>query len=203
MAVVAGVLVVGGWLVHDGGHERHPPVPARAQAFASPAPDTGSAVVSVPAPSLPRSVPVRLRIPAISVDAPVDGVGLDQAGHLEAPPAAGRNLVGWYRDGASPGETGNAVMAGHVDTSGGPAVFWNLGTLRKGDEVQVRRDDGRIAVFTVDATEVYPKTAFPDAKVYGPTSRSELRLVTCGGGFSEKSGYRGNVVAYAHLTTTK
>ncbi|MFE6869397.1 class F sortase, partial [Kitasatospora sp. NPDC057692] len=75
------------------------------------------------APPLNRSDPVRLRIPQINVDAPFTGLALDPAGQLTPPPPDDKNLVGWYRDGVSPGERGASVVAGHVDTSKGPAVF--------------------------------------------------------------------------------
>lgn len=130
-------------------------------------------------------------------------LGLEASGRLAAPPDKGRNRAGWYKDGTSPGATGTAVIAGHVDNRHGPAVYYSLGSLKKGSAVQVVRTDGATAVFTVDAIEVYPAKAFPDKKVYGAASRPELRLITCGGGFDKKhQHYSGNVVAYAHLTGT-
>ncbi|MDH6576467.1 hypothetical protein P3T29_002110 [Kitasatospora sp. MAP5-34] len=69
--------------------------------------------------------------------------------------------------------------------------------------MEIERKDRSTAVFSVDAVELYPKDRFPSDKVYGDTGRPELRLITCGGGFSKKTGYLGNVVAYAHLTRTK
>ncbi len=37
-------------------------------------------------------------------------------------------------------------------------------------------------------------------QVYGNTHRAELRLITCGGSFDQKSGhYVDNVVVFAHL----
>lgn len=90
-----------------------------------------------------------------------------------------------------------------MDTRTGPAVFFRLGALTKGRTVEVERADGRTAVFTVDAVEVYDKKPFPDAKVYGNTSGlPELRLITCGG-FTKRTGYLGNVVVYATLTAVE
>src|SRR2546430_1869166 len=82
---------------------------------------------------------------------PGPGPGTAGRGHLQGPPADNANPAAWYRDGAAPGETGPAVLYGHVDTRKGRAVFWNLGTLRKGGEVRVERADGKVAVFTIDA----------------------------------------------------
>jgi sortase (surface protein transpeptidase) len=131
------------------------------------------------------------------------GLGLTPQGSLDVPPPERKNLAGWYEAGTSPGERGTAVVAGHVDNAEGPAVFYDLGALRKGGTVEVDRLDGRTAVFTVDAVEVYDSRAFPDAKVYGAARRPELRVITCGGGYSQTTGYQGNVVVFAHLTGSR
>ncbi|MFF7181367.1 class F sortase [Streptomyces sp. NPDC008121] len=186
---------VGVWLVQNGSENITPPVPSAAQAFAA----GPNAYTDAAADPLPPSAPVRLRIPEIDVDTPMTGLGLSAKGTLEVPPASDRNLAGWFREGTTPGAEGTAIVAGHVDNAKGPAVFYALGALKKGDRVEVDREDGRTAVFTIDAIEVYDNADFPDRKVYGERDRAELRLITCGGGFSEKSGYQGNVVAFAHL----
>ncbi len=194
-------LILGGWLMHDGTVTRHPPLPGAAQPF-TPSPGAAAATAARTAAVSPlsRSEPQRLRIPAISVDAPLTGLGLDAGGHLKEPPVDNDNLVAWYKDGATPGQTGTAILYGHVDIRKGTAVFWNLGKLKKGQPVQVQRDDGKVARFTVDAIEVYPKNKIPDSKVYGTANRPELRLITCGGSYSRSTGYESNVVVFAHLT---
>ncbi|MDH6627600.1 hypothetical protein M2271_005427 [Streptomyces sp. LBL] len=164
--------------------------------------DTARPAASV-APALPPSPPDRIRIPSIQVDAPLTGLGLTPSGSLDVPPAAKKNLAGWYEAGTTPGETGTAIVAGHVDNADGPAVFYDLGALKKGAALQVDRRDGTVAVFTVDAVEVYEATNFPDRKVYGAAPRPELRVITCGGGYSRSTGYQGNVVVFAHLTGSR
>ncbi len=145
-----------------------------------------------------------MRIPAIRVDAPVMPLGLQADQSLASPPEDDRNLAGWYAGGTAPGAAGTAVVAGHVDTGSGPAVFYNLGALKKGDTVEVARADSRTAVFTIDAIEVYDRARFPSDKVYAATRRAELRVITCGGGFSQEAdAYLGNVVVYAHLSAVR
>ncbi|MFE5509096.1 MULTISPECIES: class F sortase [unclassified Streptomyces] len=186
---------VGLWLVQNGSEHVTPPVPSAAQAFAAgPSVHTDAA-----ADPLPPSAPVRLRIPETDVDTPMRGLGLAADGTLEVPPAGDRNLAGWYEGGTTPGAKGTAVVAGHVDNADGPAVFYTLGALKKGHRIEVDREDGRTAVFTVDAVEVYENDAFPSGKVYDEADRAEIRVITCGGGFSKKNGYQGNVVAFGHL----
>ncbi|MFJ4198594.1 class F sortase [Streptomyces sviceus] len=198
---IAGVTVValctGAWLLRSGAETHAPPQPSAAQARA--AGDTGRPA----APALPPSPPDRVRIPAIHVDAPLMALALTAGGSLDVPPASRKNLAGWYEAGTVPGETGTAIVAGHVDNAEGPAVFYDLGALRKGSAIEVDRRDGSVAVFTVDAVEVYDAKNFPDEKVYGAAKRPELRVITCGGGYSRSTGYRGNVVVFAHLTGSR
>ncbi|MET8770282.1 class F sortase [Streptomyces sp. NPDC004658] len=177
------------------GHEP-PPRPAAARTVRTAAGPSGPTV-----PPLPPADPVRLRIAAIGVDAPMTRVGLDAAGALQAPPPDEPDHAGWYGDGTPPGSAGTAVATGHVDTpAGDPGVFYDLGALTEGATIEVSRADRRTAVFTVRAVELYDRKKFPSEKVYGGSGRAELRLITCGGGYTERTGYLGNVVVYATLT---
>ncbi|GGQ18177.1 class F sortase [Streptomyces mutabilis] len=150
---------------------------------------------------LPRSKPVRLLIPDISVDAPFTDLAIGENGQLEAPPPADTNLVGWHADGASPGETGTSIIAGHVDTKTSAAVFARLAELDEGDVFHVKRADGRTASFTVDSLETFDKDDFPSERVYGDADRAEVRLITCAGDYDRKAkDYTDNLVVFAHLT---
>ncbi|MFE3645168.1 class F sortase [Streptomyces sp. NPDC059169] len=219
--------VAGGCLLMHGVHGESAPQPTAAQAYDPPtaaptAAPSGAAVVrpgprpagsGSPGPHhappnhrigpQPRSEPVRLRIPAIGVDAPVTKLGLDKKGALAMPPAGKADYAGWYAKGPAPGEAGAAIVAGHLDSPTGRAVFYGLGSLRKKKTIEITRRDGRTAVFTVDAAEVYPKKNFPNQKVYRSTAAPQLRIITCGGAFSRSHGYLGNVVVYATLTRVK
>src|SRR5258706_325304 len=91
-------------------------------------------------------------------------------------PAGGgptRADAGWYADGTRPGDVGPAVIAGHIDSKSGPAVFVKLDKLRVGAVVEVR-EDGRWLAFRVTSVGRYPKNAFPTARVYGPTPDAQL-----------------------------
>jgi sortase (surface protein transpeptidase) len=140
--------------------------------------------------------PVRIRIPAIGVDAPVGPLDVDARGVLPAPPDDG--AAGWWRAGPEPGERGAAVVAGHVDSHSGPAVFFRLRALHADAEVFVDRSDGTTAQFAVRRIEKHGKDAFPTHSVYGPTPRAELRLITCGGSFDRAARhYRDNLIVFA------
>jgi hypothetical protein len=199
----AAALVTGAWLVHDGSESVHPPAPSAAEAVTAgpgaPHPSSGSPGIA----PLPYSVPVRIRIPGIRVDAPLMKIGLDTDRHLQVPPETNPNLAGWYAEGAAPGSAGAAVIAGHVDTHQGKAVFYDLGAMHKGETIQVLRADGRTAVFTIYGIEVYAKTYFPSDRVYADPPGAEIRVITCGGAFVKGAGYYGNVVVYARLTSVR
>jgi sortase (surface protein transpeptidase) len=147
-------------------------------------------------------IPSRIRIPTIGVDAPIAAVDLSADGDLPAPSPTDRNLAGWYAQSTAPGSIGNAVIDGHVDTMQGPAVFYLLGELHRGDPVDITRTDGSVAGFTVDAVQLYPRSAVPTDQVFGPADTPRLRLLTCGGGYTKATGYQGTVVVYAHLSKT-
>jgi hypothetical protein len=168
------------------------PVPVAATPRAVVALDTPSAPVPV-APAL-RATAVRL--PTLGVDSTLVDLDVDAAGVLVPP--VDPDVAGWYRRGAVPGEQGPTVIAGHVDSRAGPAVFFRLDELAPGDPVEVARSDGRAFAYRVVSVESHPKDAFPTALVYGPAPGSVLRLVTCGGEFDpRRRHYRDNVVVTA------
>ncbi|MFD7408265.1 class F sortase [Streptomyces sp. NPDC059866] len=184
-----------------GGDE--PPSDSSRPAHAPPAPH--AAAPAMPGPHaagrhLPRSKPVRLLIPKISVDAPFTDLAIGSNGQLEPPPAHDVNLVGWHAEGASPGEAGTSIVAGHVDTATSPAVFADLGALQKGDVFHVERADGRTASFVVDSVETFAKDRFPSRHVYGDTPQAQVRLITCAGDYDRTvKDYTDNLVVFAHL----
>jgi sortase (surface protein transpeptidase) len=149
------------------------------------------------------SRPVRIRIPTIDVDAKTMQLGVDENNEVEVPPLAKADQAGWYKYGPTPGELGNAVIIGHVDSHKiGPAVFFYLGDLEPGDTIEVKRTDGSVAEFEVDGVDTFPKKGFPHELLYGPADAAQLRLVTCGGEFDRKRReYLDNVVVFATLVT--
>ena len=137
-----------------------------------------------------------IEIPAIGVRAPIIRLGLNPDRTLEVPENFGD--TGWWTGGPRPGEPGPAVIAGHVDSHTGPAVFYRIRDLRPGDAIVVERRDGSRARFTIQGSEQYPKAHFPTARVYGAHAGPTLRLITCSGTFDHASGhYLDNTVVYA------
>jgi LPXTG-site transpeptidase (sortase) family protein len=139
--------------------------------------------------------PVRLRIPAIHVDSPLDRLGRQPDGTIAVPDSP--VVAGWYEEGPRPGQDGPAVILGHVDSRKGPGVFFRLSELKPGTLVYVDRADDTTVAFRVQRVSQVPKTSFPTDLVYSPTLEPSLQLVTCGGSFDNHArSYRDNVIAY-------
>jgi sortase (surface protein transpeptidase) len=179
--------------------------PARPEASAPPAPpattapattSTRAAVAPSTRPRRKPSPPVRVELPSIGVSSRLVRLGLNADGTMEVP--RDYDLAGWFTGGPMPGEDGPAVISGHVDSKSGPAVFYRLRDLRRGDTVRVQRADGVWLAFEVTGTARYAKAAFPTDAVFGPVTGPVLRLITCGGAFDRSRGsYLDNVVVSA------
>ena len=156
-------------------------------------------------PSLRRSLPVAVDIPAIGVHARVLHLGLTAKGAIQVPSLFTRSgEAAWYKYSATPGQIGASIMEGHVDNVRGPAVFYRLGALRPGDRIDVRLADGITAVFRVTGVRQYRKARFPAKTVYGATRFAALHLITCGGTFNYATrNYLDSTVVFASLATSR
>jgi hypothetical protein len=199
LAGMAGVLLILTGVAAVGvavGAQVHAPQPSVAAA---------GAIGSSARLSLRRSRPVSVAIPAIGVHSTLLDLGLNADGTIQVPSlltSAGQ--AAWYKYSATPGQVGASVIEGHVDSYQGPAVFFRLGALRPGDEVDVRLSDGVTAVFRVTGVREYLKSRFPAKTIYGATPYAALRLITCGGAFDYASGhYLSSTVVFAALVSAR
>ena len=127
-------------------------------------------------------------------------LGLERDGTMQVPEGDSYDRAGYFTGGPEPGQLGPAVIAGHVDSRSGPSVFFRLRELRTGDEVRVRRADGRTLRFTVEQSRRYPKAQLPTDDVFGPVPWPALRLITCGGSFDRRArSYHDNIVVSTRL----
>jgi len=134
-------------------------------------------------------------IPAIKVDAPVEEVGVTADGAMDVPRKY--ENVGRFNLGYRPGEPGNAVVGGHLDSTTAPAVFWDLRKLKPGDVVIVKLVDGAERRFAVTATELYDFDKAPLQRIFGPSEVPGLNLVTCDGAFDRAAkNYSKRLVVY-------
>ena len=143
-------------------------------------------------------IPVRISIPAIDVSAPIIPLGLNPDRTLEVPKDFGD--TGWFTEGPEPGETGAAVVVGHLDSQAGPAVFYRLSALRPGDRIAITLENGSTVRYVARSTKTVRKTEFPTKLVYAQTKKPTLRLVTCAGEFDEATGqHPDNYIVFATI----
>jgi hypothetical protein len=172
--------------------------PVAAGVAALPAPTGPIAAPPQSAEPAPVARPVSLTIPLIGVQTRLMTLGLAADGTMQVPPLSSASVAGWFTGSPRPGAVGSAIIVGHIDSEGAPAVFYRLDELRPGDDVYVKRADGTTAKFRVTSRQTYLKDHFPTQTVYGPTPDAELRLITCGGAFDRATGhYLSNIVVYA------
>ena len=178
------------------------PVNSAAQAPAVPSPAVRP-YRGVSVDGLPESAPERIDIPRLGVHAPLMVVDQRSDGTIDPPPFSKPGTAGWYDGSVTPGEVGTALIVGHVDTHTGPAVFYPLSSVKRGDTIDVQRADHSTAQFTVDSVRVIARSGF-DNSIYSDASVPELHLITCGGHFDRKTQeYTSNVVVFAHLVSAQ
>ena len=155
-------------------------------------------------PVLEPSRPERLEIPSLGVSAPILELGRANDGSVDVPPLKRHNEAGWFDGGPSPGQFGPALIVGHADTRTGRSIFHDLGRMKRGQEIEVARADGSVAVFEVNSVERFDKDRLPVQRVYGDYSRPSLRLMTCGGKWiGGREGYADNIIVFASLVDSR
>jgi hypothetical protein len=199
LAGVTGALLIAAGAAALGiavGAQAHAPQPSKSAA---------GVIGSARGPSLPRSLPVSVEIPAIGVDSKLLHLGLNSDGTIQVPSLkTSSHLAAWYKYSSTPGQIGSAVIEGHVDSTQGPAVFFRLGALRPGDTINVTLADGVTAIFRVTGVREYVKSGFPTKAIYGATDFAALRLITCGGAFDYATRhYLSSTVVFASLTSSR
>lgn len=159
------------------------------------------AVTSLSAPEV-GSLPTQLDIPKIDAHSSLIPLGLTPSGEHEVPDVKQPQQAGWFEPGPEPGQVGPSILLGHVDGNKQKGIFWRLHELAKGDKVNVQLDNGVGLVFEVYEVQRVGKDKFPSDRVYGYTSKRELRLITCGGKFDRASrSYVDNWIVYAALVS--
>jgi LPXTG-site transpeptidase (sortase) family protein len=131
--------------------------------------------------------PVRISIPTLGVDAPIEAVGLSLQGGDEeeqllqwAVPAG--YAVGWHHTSAPLHAPGNTVLNGHNNMYG--AVFRNLVDLELGERFTIY-DDGGSYEYEVTRRELFEEDGQSkeerhwNARWMLPTSDERLTIISC------------------------
>ncbi|MDB5244879.1 MAG: peptidase sortase [Parcubacteria group bacterium] len=154
----------------------------------------------VTASSMP-SIPTRLIIPSIEVDAKVQGVGLTLLGNMGVP--HNYTDVGWYKYGTIPGAKGSAVIDGHVDDGVSiPAIFGRLKDMKPGDLIIIRTESGKELTFKTEEVQLYSNNEVPRTRLFNRADGIYLNLITCSGSWlPDRTSYDHRLVVYARLVT--
>jgi len=148
------------------------------------------------------AVPATLRVEAIGVDAPVE-ILETVAGVMQQP--SDEAHVAWYKETARLGETGNVLIAGHLNWWGVPeAVFYNLGMLKAGDDITLLDESATEFHFVVEWVRQESNLEAPAEDVLGMTNYQAVTLMTCGGQWdSSISEYNERTVARARIAAAQ
>jgi sortase (surface protein transpeptidase) len=136
-------------------------------------------------------VPLWITAPAANIAGPVIPVGADARGAMQAPEGANDDPIWtkafWWRYGVMPGQTGSAVIGGHLDRKdGSPALFWGLGQMAPGDSLWIQTALGTRLHFIVTEVKTFtnPTSGVTDSimqRIFGPAKTANLNLITCAG----------------------
>lgn len=153
--------------------------------------------------------PVRLIIPKMRLNALILGLGPDRNGAMQAPHIGRPNdpiwsEVYWWNVGVKPGQTGNAVIAGHVNRpDASPSTFTYLNRLIPGDQIQVVTRDGHVLLFVVTAKDaplayLHRGNDSTIQRIFGPAVTPNLNLMTCWGEW-DGNQFNRRLVVYSKL----
>lgn len=177
---------------------------------ASPSP-TPSPLPTAEGPAIPRTdgrlsaqdmsptvAPVRITVPAASIDMDVLPQGLDADGQMAVPPDS--RVAGWYEFGPGPtSAAGTTVIVAHIDARvGGIGPFSRIKDLPAGSPIAVRASDGSVRDYVATAVQEVAKEGAPMADYFDRSGPPRLVLITCGGIFNAATGhYLDNIVVIA------
>lgn len=144
------------------------------------------------------SLPVRLKIPRINIDATIEYLGLTANGEMATTQSP--STVAWYQLGQRPGDLGSAVIAGHFGWKNNlPAAFDHLSALHKGDSIYIQDETGAIIAFVVQDIRIFGKNDDASSIFNSSDGKSHLNLITCEGTWSNASrSYSNRLVVFTN-----
>lgn len=136
--------------------------------------------------SIRGMTPARIEIPSIGVDTAIEPTGILDNGEMGVPEDV--DQVGWFEPGYKTGSKGHSVLAGHVDSLTGPAVFYELENVKIGETVTITDADGRKMVFEIQKKVSYETDEAPIEEIFGPSDDRMINLITCTGDYNRSIG---------------
>ncbi|MCR4328421.1 MAG: sortase [Patescibacteria group bacterium] len=136
---------------------------------------------------VPQGLPVRLKIPIISVDAAIEDALITSDGRMDVP--EGSTNVAWFSLGPHPGREGSAVIGGHFGIKNGVKfVFYDLDKLKIGDKIYIENDKGDTLAFQVRSVKLFDRDADATDVFTSYDKMAHLNLITCEGVWNKVNG---------------
>ena len=161
-----------------------PPLPAVTPetSTAPPTQQPQPSFASTPAPFPP---PVVIEFPERNIRADIFPMGKDEENRMMVPDNA--KDISWYEGGASPGEKGNALLAGHDSWKKKTGTFAILPALKIGEEIRIEYADGSIHSFFVVSNDIYMLDDIPGS-VMQLGGETRVTMITCDGRYIQTLG---------------
>lgn len=142
-------------------------------------------------------LPIRLKIPVLSIDAVIGYAGTAPDGTMEI--TSSQDNVAWYEPGTRPGAVGSAVIAGHYGSLNGKwSVFSYLSKLKAGDKLYIQDSNDALITFAVRETRNYDPTANATNIFKSHDGLSHLNLITCEGSWNKaQQSYSSRLVIFS------
>lgn len=130
--------------------------------------------------------PTQIEILLIRVDAAIEPTGILENKEMGVPEEV--DQVGWFEPGFKAGVKGHSVLARHVDSLTGPAVFYDLTKVKTGELVTLTDTEGWKMTFEVKEINSYQTDQAPVEEIFGKSNKRMLNLITCTGDFNRDIG---------------
>lgn len=150
------------------------------------APDLSEAPSGEIAEERIASIPVRMRIPELSLDYAMASMGADSRGNMMIAPAL--EVVSWFNLSAIPGNGGNAILGGHNAWGGARSRLFAMDNLRVGSVMEIEYEDGTSRIFRLESVFVYPLLTAPAHLIMDVRGEARVTLITCKWPFSTAMG---------------
>ena len=146
-------------------------------------------------------IPIRLKIPRLKIDAPVESVGLTPEGAM----GVSKDIANaaWFNLGPHPGEIGSAVIDGHYGWKDDvPAVFDKLHKIRVGDKIYIDDESGVTTTFVLREKKTLQPNDDASSVFSSSDGQAHLNLITCQGAWNETShSYPDRLVVFSDQVT--
>jgi sortase (surface protein transpeptidase) len=148
--------------------------------------------------------PRYLRVPRLSIDARI--YGSSTLARKDMKPPLNVYDVNWFEGSSMPGNPGAMMLGGYVMGPTKSGVFYRLGALKEGDQLEVEAGSGKRFVYRVVKLETYESEGIDMETFKSPAvgDKPGLNLVTFTDQYNEQSGqYKKRLIVFTVLDSVQ